>query len=231
MIVFRPRPGFLLSHPAHLIAFGFGAGLAPFAPGTFGNRARLGDRLAASAPCILRRSWLLAARVCSWSACGRAKSPAATSASPTTAAMVWDEVVAFLLVLAIVPRELAWQAAAFVAVPLLRHRQAAADPPAGAALRRRLRRDVRRPGRRRLCPAAARPREEAVLLMDELAKKLGQRLKAQRAEAGHRGILHRRMGGAGRHLGRRLLRLVRARLRHLFERFQARPARGQPAPL
>ena len=29
-------------------------------------------------------------------------------------AMVWDEFVAFLLVLAIVPRELAWQAAAFV---------------------------------------------------------------------------------------------------------------------
>jgi phosphatidylglycerophosphatase A len=29
--------------------------------------------------------------------------------------MVWDEVAAFLLVLAIVPRELAWQAAAFVA--------------------------------------------------------------------------------------------------------------------
>jgi len=28
--------------------------------------------------------------------------------------MVWDEIVAFLLVLAIVPRELAWQAAAFV---------------------------------------------------------------------------------------------------------------------
>jgi len=29
--------------------------------------------------------------------------------------MVWDEVVAFLLVLAFVPQELAWQAAAFVA--------------------------------------------------------------------------------------------------------------------
>ena len=29
-------------------------------------------------------------------------------------AMVWDEIVAFLLVLAIVPRDLAWQAAAFV---------------------------------------------------------------------------------------------------------------------
>ena len=30
-------------------------------------------------------------------------------------AMVWDEIVAFLFVLALVPRELAWQAAAFVA--------------------------------------------------------------------------------------------------------------------
>jgi phosphatidylglycerophosphatase A len=28
--------------------------------------------------------------------------------------MVWDEIVAFLLILAIVPRSLAWQAAAFV---------------------------------------------------------------------------------------------------------------------
>ena len=28
--------------------------------------------------------------------------------------MVWDEIVAFLLVLAVVPRDLGWQAAAFV---------------------------------------------------------------------------------------------------------------------
>src|SRR2546430_16719291 len=33
---------------------------------------------------------------------------------PDHSSMVWDEIVAFLLVLAIVPRELAWQAAAFV---------------------------------------------------------------------------------------------------------------------
>ena len=33
----RPTVRFLLAHPAHLIALGFGSGLAPFAPGTFGT--------------------------------------------------------------------------------------------------------------------------------------------------------------------------------------------------
>ncbi len=32
-----PPVGFLLRHPAHLVACGFGSGLAPFAPGTFGT--------------------------------------------------------------------------------------------------------------------------------------------------------------------------------------------------
>ena len=31
----------LLSHPAHLISFGFGSGLSPIAPGTFGSLAAL----------------------------------------------------------------------------------------------------------------------------------------------------------------------------------------------
>ena len=34
MIVFKPSRAFALSHPAHLVAFGFGAGLSPWAPGT-----------------------------------------------------------------------------------------------------------------------------------------------------------------------------------------------------
>lgn len=33
----RPDARFLVSHPAHFIALGFGAGLAPVAPGTFGT--------------------------------------------------------------------------------------------------------------------------------------------------------------------------------------------------
>ena len=33
----RPTLRFLLAHPAHFVALGFGAGLAPVAPGTFGT--------------------------------------------------------------------------------------------------------------------------------------------------------------------------------------------------
>ncbi len=33
----RPNLRFLMHHPAHFIALGFGAGLAPVAPGTFGT--------------------------------------------------------------------------------------------------------------------------------------------------------------------------------------------------
>ena len=33
----RPTLRFLFQHPAHFIALGFGAGLAPWAPGTFGT--------------------------------------------------------------------------------------------------------------------------------------------------------------------------------------------------
>ena len=35
--VMRPTMRFMLSHPAHLIALGFGSGLSPVAPGTAGT--------------------------------------------------------------------------------------------------------------------------------------------------------------------------------------------------
>ena len=37
MTATAPTPRFLVAHPAHFIALGFGAGLAPRAPGTFGT--------------------------------------------------------------------------------------------------------------------------------------------------------------------------------------------------
>src|SRR6266568_537957 len=33
----RPSAAFLVHHPAHFLALGFGAGLSPVAPGTFGT--------------------------------------------------------------------------------------------------------------------------------------------------------------------------------------------------
>ena len=109
----RPRPGFAFSHPAHAIALGFGAGLAPVAPGTWGTALGWAIGWAVAG---LHAGWVLLFLailflVGLW-ACeltGRHIGVA------DHGAMVWDEVVAFILVLAIVPRELAWQAAAFVA--------------------------------------------------------------------------------------------------------------------
>ena len=113
MIVFRPRPGFVFAHPAHAIAFGFGAGLAPFAPGTAGTALgwAIGWGLGVFHPAAILATAFAFFVIGVW-ACeitGRNLGIA------DHGGMVWDEVAAFLLVLAIVPRELAWQAAAFVA--------------------------------------------------------------------------------------------------------------------
>ena len=104
---------FAFSHPAHVIAFGFGAGLSPRAPGTVGTLVAwpLGWYLGGVVPPGLLLLLLAVAFFAGMWACevtGR------HLGVPDHGAMVWDEIVAFLLVLAIVPRELAWQAAAFV---------------------------------------------------------------------------------------------------------------------
>jgi phosphatidylglycerophosphatase A len=111
VIALRPRASFAFSHPAHAIAFGFGAGLAPVAPGTFGTALgwAIGWALAALHPALFGSLIVVSFLVGLW-ACevtGRDMGVA------DHGAIVWDEVVAFLLVLSVVPRELGWQAAAF----------------------------------------------------------------------------------------------------------------------
>jgi phosphatidylglycerophosphatase A len=112
MIVFRPRPAFAFSHPAHFIALGFGAGLLPFAPGTAGTLVAWAAAWALSA--LLPPAGILALGAAAflvgiW-ACGVTGRHLGV---PDHGAMVWDEIAAFLLVLAVVPREFVWQAAAF----------------------------------------------------------------------------------------------------------------------
>ncbi len=112
MMVLRPRPGFAFVHPAHFIAFGFGAGLAPVAPGTFGTLVAfpLWWLLEGIAPLVLCALVALLFAIGVW-ACeltGRHLGVA------DHGAMVWDEVVAFLAVLLVVPGQSAWQIAAFV---------------------------------------------------------------------------------------------------------------------
>ena len=113
MIVFRPTVQFAASHPAHMIAFGFGSGLVPFAPGTMGTLVAwpIGWYLGGAYPAsvvlgVIGVLFVLGVWACEVT--GR------RLGIPDHGSMVWDEIVAFLLVLAIVPRSLAWQGAAFV---------------------------------------------------------------------------------------------------------------------
>ncbi|MBY0267035.1 MAG: phosphatidylglycerophosphatase A, partial [Burkholderiales bacterium] len=97
-------PGFrfLFRHPAHFIAFGGGAGLAPVAPGTFGTLLAL-PLFHWLAPLLDGWSFLVLVVALFWlgvwasSVTGRALGVA------DHGGMVWDETVAFLLVLFFVP--------------------------------------------------------------------------------------------------------------------------------
>jgi phosphatidylglycerophosphatase A len=94
----RATVRFLLSHPAHALALGFGSGLSPVAPGTVGTlwgwlsfvllRPYLGDA---------QWAWAIGiGTLLGWWACTvTARDLAVADPSP----VVWDEIVAFWLVL------------------------------------------------------------------------------------------------------------------------------------
>jgi len=112
--IYRPTPGFLVRHPAHFIALGFGTGLSPIVPGTFGTLlafplyAMLAQALTPLGV-ALTIAGLFGVGV--W-ACGRTGRDLGV---PDHGAMNWDEVVAFLAVLMFTPEGLWWQVGAFVA--------------------------------------------------------------------------------------------------------------------
>ncbi len=109
----RPDVRFLLAHPAHFVAFGFGSGLARTAPGTVGTlvafpifwvlHPRIPD------------AWFLALLIVLflvgvW-ACERTGRDLGVH---DHGGMVFDEIVAFLLVLFMLPQDLPWQAFGFL---------------------------------------------------------------------------------------------------------------------
>ena len=124
---------FLMHHPAHWVALGFGSGLAPRAPGTVGT-------LWAWAAYLVLSTWL---SPWAWGWVIFASLPLGIWACTRTAqdmgvadpgAIVWDEVVAFWLVLwLLMPAGLLMQALAF---GLFRYFDAAKPGPVGWADRR-----------------------------------------------------------------------------------------------
>ena len=108
-----PSLRFLVSHPAHFVALGFGSGLAPVAPGTFGTlvaiplaialRDRFDDLGYALAVVVLFVVGIAVSQV-----------TARDLGVADHGAIVWDEVVAFLAVLFFVGDDWRWIAVAFV---------------------------------------------------------------------------------------------------------------------
>ena len=126
----RPSAGFMLSHPAHLIALGFGSGLSPVAPGTAGT-------LWAWLAFVALQPWMTDAR---WACLLAAALPLGWWASSVTArnmrvldpgSVVWDEIAAFWLVLWLVGPAGFW--AQLVAFALFRFFDAVKPGPVGWA--------------------------------------------------------------------------------------------------
>lgn len=111
--VLRPGWAFVLRHPAHFIAFGGGAGLSPAAPGTMGTLLAfplfwlLNPHLD-SVEFLLLIAALFLIGIWACSVTGKALGV------HDHGGMVWDEIVAFLLVLFFTPDSLIWQAYAFL---------------------------------------------------------------------------------------------------------------------
>lgn len=126
----RPTLGFMLAHPAHIFALGFGSGLSPVAPGTAGTLwawavfALLQHWLS---PWAL--GWLVAVSIpVGWWVCSvTARNMRVLDPS----SVVWDEIAAFWLMLwLIAPAGFVGQALAFA---LFRYFDAAKPGPVGWA--------------------------------------------------------------------------------------------------
>jgi phosphatidylglycerophosphatase A len=114
-LVVKPKPSwrFLVRHPAHFIALGGGVGLLPIAPGTFGTLLALPLFWVVS-PWLgsIELLLLIAAMFITgvW-ACGKTGQALGIA---DHGGMVWDEIVAFMLVLFFMPNSPYWQAFAFL---------------------------------------------------------------------------------------------------------------------
>lgn len=112
-LLVKPDWRFLFSHPAHFLAFGFGSGLASKAPGTFGTLVAfpmywyLAPRLT-DGVFLLVLVWAFAIGVWVCDKTGKALGVA------DYGGMVWDEVVAFVLVLFFTPPGWQWSLLAFM---------------------------------------------------------------------------------------------------------------------
>jgi phosphatidylglycerophosphatase A len=105
-----PKP--IMANPVHLLAFGFGAGCSPKAPGTMGTLLAVGIYLPLERlPLAAYLGVLLAVTVFGFWVCDRASKDLGVHDHP---GIVWDEIAGFLLTMTAAPQGWAWIAAGFV---------------------------------------------------------------------------------------------------------------------
>jgi len=113
--ILRPSAGFMLAHPAHLIALGFGTGLSPIAPGTLGTLLGFPIYWLASSVLGGDGPFAMLALIAAmfvlgvWACARTGRDLGVTDHS----GMNWDEIVAFQFVLLLTPDPWQWQAFAF----------------------------------------------------------------------------------------------------------------------
>ena len=111
-LVKSPNVQFLLQHPAHFFGLGFGSGLAPKAPGTFGTLVGyplfwLISVYALSTQLIIISALFLIGIYF----CGVTGKALGVS---DHGGIVWDEIIAMMLVLAFTPNQWQWWLVAFL---------------------------------------------------------------------------------------------------------------------
>jgi phosphatidylglycerophosphatase A len=107
-----PDIRFLFCHPAHLLALGFGTGLSPKAPGTFGTL--VGLPLFAVLMLLPEASHLIVIALLFLAGIPICQKAGDALGVSDHGSIVWDEIVAMLLVLEFTPHVWLWWVVAFV---------------------------------------------------------------------------------------------------------------------
>jgi phosphatidylglycerophosphatase A len=108
----RPTFKLLISHPAHFLSLGFGSGLAPWAPGTFGSFLAWGlyvlyAELLPSGFALWVSLLILCAMFFVGAVC--IQKTGTLLGEIDHGGIVWDEMVAVWLILVLIPTGLYWQ--------------------------------------------------------------------------------------------------------------------------
>jgi phosphatidylglycerophosphatase A len=101
------NPLSIIKNPIHLLAFGFGSGLSPVAPGTFGTLAAIPIYLALvnSVNSVIYLLVVILLSLIGFWLCGKTAKDLGVHDHP---GIVWDEIVGFLITMYLVPLSWVW---------------------------------------------------------------------------------------------------------------------------